>query len=202
MKKSGLFIAAFLLLTATGFVSSQGLSDLLNAIQPDVVILFTTFIIAFALLFFSLSKFFKGNTAFAGVISVAVAFLITYAVNQSGLNIGNFFYGFGISQEVLGVVIPIIAIAGIIFLIVKLKEKKNILLILGGSLIFLSFFVYEKTILIVVGVILIIIWVFLWFRKGKNPSERGSGAGFGGLWRMITGRSKDGGSEGNYSRPW
>jgi hypothetical protein len=158
MKKEALLF--FVSIIAIGFVSSQnGLSDLLNQIDQSMVILFSIFIISFSLLFFALNKFFKKNGSIAGVISVAISFLITYGVNKSGFDFNNFFSSVGISSGTLGIVIPLILAAGTIYLIITLK--RNSLFILGGLLIFVSFFVYAKTLLIVVGVILIGIRIFL-----------------------------------------
>jgi hypothetical protein len=181
MKKE--LLSVFILLVSVGFVSSQGLSDILNSIDETTLILFAVFIVSFTLLFFALNRVFrKENTTTSGIISVVISFLIVYGLSKSGFSIQNSLYGFGISQEVLGIVIPLIIVAGIIFLIVKLKV--NSLLAIGGLLILtlLSPF-YAKTLFTVVGVILVIIWLFLKLRKG------GGGTGSGK-------------APGNYSKPW
>jgi lysylphosphatidylglycerol synthetase-like protein (DUF2156 family) len=168
----------FVLLTSVGFASATGLDDLLNSIDETMIILLAVFIVSFCLLFFSLNKVFKKeNTTMSGIIAVVISFLIVYGVSKSGFSIENSLYGIGISQEALGIVIPLIIVAGMIFLIVKLK--KDSLLAIGGLLILLSFFVYAKTLFIVVGVIMGIIWLFLRFRKGGNSSGGSSGAGHG-----------------------
>ena len=180
MKKE--ILSLFILITAIGFASAAGLSDILNSIDGATILLFAVFIVSFSLIFFALNRVFKKeNTTTSGIISVVISFLIVYGISKSGFSIENSLYGIGISQEVLGVVIPIIAIAGMIFLIIKLRE--NSLLAIGGLLILLSFFVYAKLLLIVVGVILIVIRIFLLLRKGG-----------GGM-----GHSK---ASGSYSKPW
>ncbi len=166
--KKGLSLI-FLLLATIGFASSQGLSDLLNGIDESTIILFAVFIIAFALLFFALNKVFKGNTSVSGIISVAISILIVYGINKSGFNIQDSLSDIGISAEALGIILPIVIIAGTIFLIIKFK--KDSLLILGGLFIVGSFFVYAKTLLIILGIIMIAIRIFLQLKFPKRGSQ-------------------------------
>ena len=95
-----------------------------------------------------------------------IALVITYAVNKSGINIEGFFFDIGVSSELLMTIIPVIVLGGVIFTIVKLKQ--NSLFVFGGLLIFLSFFTYEKTVLIVLGIILLIIGFALPRKKGEE----------------------------------
>lgn len=172
MKKGVLF--AFLLLTGISFVSAQGLSELLNSIDQSTILLFAVFIISFSLLFFALNKVFKKeNTTISGIISVAISLLIIYGINKSGFDVQGSLQGIGISAQALGIIIPLVIAAGIIFLIIKLKKKKDILLILGVLSILLSFFVYEKILLITVGVVMIIIRVALdsGILRGESHAE-------------------------------
>ena len=166
MKKGALFI--FLLLISVSLASAQtSLSDLLDQIDQSMVILSAIFIISFSILFFALSKSaFKTNKSIAGIISAIIAFLITYGINKTGFDFQGLFYDIGISEGVLMTIIPVIIIAGAIFIIVKLKGGS--LLVFGGLLIVLSFFVYEKTIPIILGIILLIIGIVLLGRKKKD----------------------------------
>ena len=171
MKKS--VLSAFLLLLAINFASGQGLSDLLNDIDESTILLFAVFILAFSFLFFALNKVFKKeNTAISGIISVVVAFLITYGISKSGFSLQDSLLGIGISQQALGIIVPLIIVAGIIFLIIKLA--KDSLLVIGGLFIVASFFVYAKSILIAIGVILILARIFIkkgvWERPQKEKS--------------------------------
>ena len=166
MKKGLLFI--FLLLISVSFASAQmSFSNLLDQIDQSMVILSAIFIISFSILFFALSKSaFKTNKSIAGIISAIIAFLITYGINKTGFDFQGLFYDIGISEGVLMTIIPIIIIAGSIFVIIKLKGGS--LLVFGGLLIGLSFFVYEKTIPIILGVVLLIIGIVLMARKKKD----------------------------------
>jgi len=173
MKKVMLF--GFILLATMNFASSQGLSELLNGIDESTILLFAVFIIAFSLLFFSLNKVFKKeNTTMSGIISIVIAFMIVYGISKSGFSMQDSLINIGIPSSVLGILVPLIIIAGIIFLIIKLKE--NSLLAIGGLFIVASFFVYAKLIFIAIGAILIIIRIFLLLRK-KGGKENAWGPG-------------------------
>lgn len=151
-------------------VSAQGLSDLLDAIDQSTVVLYAVFIISFSLLFFSLSKMFKGNKATAGIISGILAFLLTYWVNKSEFDIEGFFFDIGISESAFSLILSIVIIGGIIFTIIKLK--KSSLFVFGSLMIISSFFVYEKIILITIGVILFIVgFILLGVKGNKNKKE-------------------------------
>ncbi|MEK6827367.1 MAG: hypothetical protein AABX99_02675 [Nanoarchaeota archaeon] len=157
MKK---WLSIFVLLNFINFASAQGtISDLLNSVDPSSLIIYAVFLISFTLLFFSLNRVFKDNRTTSGIISAAIALLITYAVNKSGFDISGFFYNFGVSSEIFATIIPIIILLGTLFLIIKLA--KNSLLVIGVLLIAGSFFVYEQTILVVIGIILIGIRFFI-----------------------------------------
>ncbi len=165
MKKGALIF--FITLAVLNFVSAQGISDFLNEIDQSTVILYAVFIISFSLLFFSLSKMFKDNKSTAGIISGILAFLLTYWVNKSEIDIEGFFFDIGISESAFFLIISLLIIGGIIFTIIKLK--KNSLFVFGGLMILLSFFVYEKLILITLGIILLIVgFVLLGISKPKH----------------------------------
>lgn len=167
MKKG---ILSFLFLIAMiNFVSAQmGLSDLLSSIDEATLILYAVFIISFSLLFFSLGKLFKENRAIAGIVSGAIALVITYTVNKTGFDISGFFIDLGISEDILLMIVPIIIIAGIIFMIIKFKL--NSLVIIGGFFIVFGIFVYGVVLFIIVGIILIIARIVIGYLLNRNKS--------------------------------
>jgi O-antigen ligase len=116
---------------------------------------------------------FKGDTTTSGIISVMSSLLITYGVNKMEFDIRGLIFNLGISQGTLSTILPIVIVAGIIFLIIKLA--KNSLLAIGGLFILLSFFVYAKTLLIVIGVVFIGVRMFIpkgkWEPKGKDTGR-------------------------------
>jgi hypothetical protein len=135
-------LATFILLASISFVSAQNsISDLLNQIDQSTVVLYAVFLVSFAILFFSLNRVFKDNRSIAGLISAIIAFLLTYFVNKSGLDIQGFFFNLGVSQDLLSTILPLIILGGIVLIIIKLK--KSSLFLFGALLIGLSFFVYE-----------------------------------------------------------
>lgn len=164
MKKEILF--TFLLLISFGLVSAQGLGDLLGHLDESTVILASIFIISFAILFFSLSKAFKDNTTIAGVISIVVSFLITWGINKTGFDIGGLFYNIGVSEELLMTILPILILAGIILLIIKLKWGS--LIVFSGLSFVLAFFAYDKTLSITIGIIFLVIGLYFLGRKKKK----------------------------------
>jgi len=166
--KKGVALFSILTLLAMGFISAQNtLSDLLGELDQSIVILFAVFMIAFALSFLALNRVFKEETMISGIIAAVLAFLVTYGVNSSGLDIGNLLSGVGLSETTLFAVIPLLIIAGAIFVIIQMK--KDSLFVFGGLLIAGSFFVYTKTLFIVVGIILILVRFFI---RGKEETRR------------------------------
>jgi len=172
MKKS-LIISSIITLTLINFVSayygsysSFSLSNLLNEIDSSTMILGAVFIISFALINFALSKFFKDkhgepNKVIAGIVSFVISLWMTWEINKRGFDIERLFYNFGynigFSSDVLSTIIPLLLIAGTIYLFVKLKT--NALFIIGGLLIAVSFtnLFYEKGITLIIGIILLLI---------------------------------------------
>jgi len=156
-----------------GFINaySVSLSDLLSQVDEQTLIIFLVFIISFTLIYFALSKFFKDkngypNKGMAAVISFALSFGLTYAANKSEFDIAGWVYNLGISREILYVLIPILAVVVVIFLIVKLK--RNSLFVFGGLFLASALFVYEKTIMIIVGAVLILVRLFWGNRDDKD----------------------------------
>jgi len=150
---------------------SFSFSEFLAGIDQSMIIIGAIFIVMFSLLFFSLSRVFKSkdsNPAIPAMISFALALLLTYWINKSGLDIEGLFSGIGISAETLNILVPLLAIGLAIILIVKLKAKA--LIIIGLLLIGISLteLIYEKLIPIVVGVVLTIIGILIATKKKKK----------------------------------
>lgn len=166
----GLFFISF---ASAYSYNNFSLSDLLNNINPSNMILGAVFIISFFFINLSLSKFFKDNSGNPNrsvwIPALIVALFITWETNRRDLNLENLFYDIGISSEVLYTILPLILIAGLIYLFVRFKTK--VLFILGGLLVLVSFtdLVYEKDFIGFVGIILIGIGIWLWWRKNKKP---------------------------------
>ena len=125
MKKS-LWIISFFSVILTKLASAQTwgysdrstLSDLLNMIDASTMVLVVVFIVSFALLFFSLSRVFRGEKAIAGIVSLAMSFLIAYGVNKSGIDLENLLYDIGLTLEVLHIIFPIFIIVLVLIFVV------------------------------------------------------------------------------------
>ncbi len=175
MKKELTGILIFFL--AISFVSAATLSDLLNQIDESTLVLYAIFIVSFVLLFFSLNKFFKENRTTSGIIAAAISLLLVYFVNKNGIDVSGFLYDLGVSSDALMTILPLVILGGIVIAIIKLA--KNSLLVIGGALIFASFFVYAETLLLVVGITLVIIRFLIpkgkWEMKKDKNKDKGAG---------------------------
>lgn len=168
MKKGLIFGALLLSLFLTRLASALSFSETLSFIDPTLLTLAIVFVIAFGVLYFSVSKIFKGNKAISAVIAIALSFLIVYWVNNL-VSLATLFSGWGISDETLYTVGPILLLALIIFLFVKLKLA-GVCLILGGIFILagITGLVYSTDIAIIIGIVLAVIGLIaLLKKKGK-----------------------------------
>jgi len=167
MKKLGLITSTILFLSIN-FISAEGeFKEILASIDSSLVLLLSIFIISFAALFFSLNKFFKGNSTIPGVIALAASFLLTYGLSRTNINLdlGTLFSNIGISEAGKNVLLGLLVIAGIV--LITTKFRINSLLILGLISITMGLFLpVHNEILFFIGGILIIIRMF--FRKPKD----------------------------------
>jgi len=150
------------------YYEKYSFSEILSNIDPSFITLGSIFIISFAILFFSLSKIFKTEEqgkAIPGVIAFALSSLITYQINKTGFDFSGF------PREFFSVLLPIILIGAIIFLVVKFKTTS--LFILGAGLILLSFtnLIYAKSIIFVIGIILVGVSLLIWRKRNKKEGK-------------------------------
>ncbi|MDO8528604.1 MAG: hypothetical protein Q7S06_01780 [Nanoarchaeota archaeon] len=101
-----------------GFSDRLTISDLLNMIDARTMVLVVVFIVSFALLFFSLSRVFRGEKAIAGIVSLAMALLIAYAINKMDLDLENLLYDMGLTLEALHIIFPIFIIVLVLIFVV------------------------------------------------------------------------------------
>ena len=179
MKKSMLLILSILFSLSFisayyGSYSSFSFSDLLNEIDSSTMILGTIFIISFALINFSLSKVFKDrygepNRAIAGILAFVISLLITWGINKTNFDIENLFYNIGFSEGFLYTILPLILIAGLIFLALK-TSWGIMLMIIGALLTAISFtnLIYEKGITLLIGIILLVAGIWLSRKKKRS----------------------------------
>ncbi|MFH1889584.1 MAG: hypothetical protein ABIJ58_01770, partial [Nanoarchaeota archaeon] len=150
---------------------------LMELFDSGTVVYGGIFLIAFSLLFFSLSKIFKdsaGNPskATAGTISFAISAMATYGIYWSRWDPTSLLSA-GLFNGAVGSIIPLVVIAAIILLIWKLQFA-NSMITIGLLLISLTFtdFIYEKGSVATIGIILLIAGFFL-----KNRGARAVAGG-------------------------
>jgi hypothetical protein len=154
-----------------GSSSALSLSELLNSFDPSMIFLGAVLILSFSIIFFALSKVMKtkdNNKAIPGVISFAIALLLTYEVNKMNLDYEDIFSNIGISSDIINIVLPVIIVGLSIFLIVALKSYS--LLVFGGALFILSMtdLVYQKTVVMIVSLVILLIFVIVKVKKKKK----------------------------------
>jgi hypothetical protein len=148
------------------------LGDVFYNIDADIMVLGLLFVIFFALINFALYRALKDKGT-AGVVSFCVSLLAVYGISRTNWDVSGLLYGIGISENILYTVVPFIILAGLIFIFWRLRKSLGAaFMLIGIILIVASFFVYEKLLLMGIGIGLFIIGLFLWFRKRrlkKNP---------------------------------
>lgn len=161
------FLAICILLTS--FASAYSLSDALNQLDEQTLLLGLVFIVSFTVINFAVGRFFSEQRSVASIIAFAASLTITYEINRIGFNLTNFFYGFGISSDLLFTIAPLVVIAGLIYLIWKFTLR-GVLTVLGTLLILISFtnLVYDKQTVFIIGIILLAIGIALYVYKGKS----------------------------------
>lgn len=141
---------------------------LLSEIDPNIIIYGLLFVIFSVIIQFALGKALKDRSS-ASIIAICVSLLSVYGLSKANFDIVNIFYGIGINNGILYTVIPVIAILGVVYLFWKVKVRV-IMLALGAILIIGSRFVYEKTYVLITGIILFVIGIFFMIKaktKGK-----------------------------------
>lgn len=178
--KKRLLLGFFLGVMLISFVSAQyygsfSFSNFLDSIGPSTMLLFIVFIVSFAFLIFVMQRtIFRENPTIAAVISFALSLGITYGINRSNFNLGGWFYGFGISPDLLFNLLSIFFIILVIYFAVK-KQLRYLILGSGLLLIILALFtdlIYERGIALLIGGVLFLIGIWLWNRQRKKEQGR------------------------------
>ncbi len=184
MKKRGL-LASFILVMMTNFISAASfyygasISDFLASINPSSMILVVLFIIFFAVLHnLVFLNLFRGSRGVAAIVSFSISLLMIYGINFMRWDIEGFFYGVGLSSEILSFVIPVIFLLAAIFFIMKFRFH-GFLMLLGGLFLVggLLGIVFERFISGILGIILFGIGLIFWRRYKKESYYGGGGYG-------------------------
>ena len=181
-KKEGLFficLIALILLTKfsaayiSGGYNNLSFSDLLNSINASNMILGSIFIIAFAFLNFSLSKFFKEQKAIAGIVAFVLSLLIVWEINNTGLDFESFFYNAGISSDSLFLILPLIITIGTIYSIWKFGFSA-VCMVFGAFILAVTImtdWIYSQGTAILIGSGLLIIGIWNHFKKNNSKNK-------------------------------
>lgn len=193
--KKGILSIAIVLILSLSFISASysnfSIGELLDRVDSSTMLLGCLFLIFFAVINFALSKVFKDkcgnpNTAVTAIVGLCVSILIIYGINKTGFDIEELLYGMGLSDGMLGTLIPIILIIGAIYTIWRIKPRG--FLILFGSIFLLitlaTNWIYEEGILTALGIVMILIGLYLVRRKRRRES-RGYGYGNPGMFKRF-----------------
>lgn len=152
------------------------IGDTLYRIDSNTMVLGLFFIIFYILINLPLKRVFKRERASSTILSLCVSLLAVYGINRMNWDLSRLFFSLGFSENVLYAIVPWILL-GLVVLASFSKDSLTgkrkfrlyrFFMILGALLIFLSFFAYEKAVLLIAGIILIGIGLFLWFRRKKK----------------------------------
>ncbi|MEX0920355.1 MAG: hypothetical protein WDZ69_02115 [Candidatus Pacearchaeota archaeon] len=200
LKRGALIPLIFL--SAISFVSAQfyrgygrfSISNFFATIDPQTVTIITFFFIFFALLFYALTKVFKTptgepNKGIAGIISLAVSFLMVYGIYRQGFDLSSWFFRIGIPTDFFYEIMPFLLLAFAIILI--WKTGIGVFLMVFGAIIFsiavFTDIIYEKGIALVIGAILLFAGLFIRSRRARSYASTAGGWGGkkvlgGGRW--------------------
>jgi len=198
MKRGLLGFPLLILLTqviSAQFYSGYGgfsLTNFFDRMNPSTIILVLVFLIFFALIFYALSKFFKGpygqpNKGIAGVMAFATTSLIIYGLYRTGFDLGSIFYNLGFSVDFLYPILAIIILVFAILIIRSLGRTKKdefgrrtfslrrglggFFMVFGLFIILLTIFTdifYEKGITLIIGIVSLVIGLLLWRRRRRR----------------------------------
>lgn len=138
----------------------------LNNLGSDFILLGLLFVIFFALINLALSKSMKDKRT-GSIIAVCVSLLIVYGISKANWDISRTVGNIGIGNNIIYTVLPLIIIAGLIFMVIKLKIALSLILV-GTVLVILSFSDYKKGTLMAIGIIFIIAGIIIWITSKKK----------------------------------
>lgn len=129
-------------------------------IGPSNIFLILVFLISFIVLHYSLIRVFSRQPASGSILAILFAAGITYGIWNYGFDVQGLFYNFGLDISSLYLIAPILVIIKIM-IIAFLFGFSTAMIILGGLLMVLSYWAYEKTVIFVIGSVIMIIGLFM-----------------------------------------
>jgi hypothetical protein len=145
--------------------------ELLGGLDPDLIIYGLLFVIFFVVIQLALSKTLKDKSS-SSIVALRISLLAIYGISKTSFDLTGFSYGLGINDNIIYGIIPIIILAGLIYLFWKIRLR-FILTAAGLILIAASFFVYEKTALLIAGGILLVFGIILLIKESRRRVSKG-----------------------------
>lgn len=149
--------------------------DIFYMLDPEVMILGLLFIIFFALIQLFLSRSLKDRNS-ASVIAFCVSLLAVYGISRTGFDISSLVYKIGINssaaENIFYSILPFVILGGLIFIFWKVKMRV-ILTLSGLILMVVSRFVYEKAIVLGIGIVVLCIGLYLFYKESRRKVKSG-----------------------------
>ncbi len=149
--------------------------DIFYMLNPEVMILGLLFIIFFALIQLFLSRSLKDRNS-ASVIAFCVSLLAVYGISRTGFDVSGLVYRIGINssgaEDIFYSILPFIILGGLIFIFWKVKIR--VILTLSGLILMIaSRFVYEKAIVLGIGIVVLCIGLYLVYKESRRKVKGG-----------------------------
>jgi len=144
---------------------------ILYGLDPEFIIFGLLFVIFFVIIQLALLKSLKDKST-SSIIAFCVSLLTVYGLSRTNLDISGLFFNIGISEDIIYTIIPIIILAGLIFIFWKVTMR-IIMVISGLILIIASRFVYEKSIVLVIGIVFLLIGIILMAVESRRKVRKG-----------------------------
>ena len=149
--------------------------DIFYMLNPEVMILGLLFIIFFALIQLFLSRSLKDRNS-ASVIAFCVSLLAVYGISRTGFDVSSLVYSIGINssaaEDVFYSILPFIILGGLIFIFWKVKMR--VILSLSGLILMVaSRFVYEKAIVLAIGIVVLCVGLYLVYKESRRKVKGG-----------------------------
>jgi hypothetical protein len=174
-----IFLAIFIINFASAYYGgSFSITDFLSRIDPRDMGFVVIFLASFLVIYFALSRMvFKGKENIAGGLAIVLGLGIGYAANLAGfsLDLSNFFFNIGISEEIFYPFIIVLFVGILIFIGIKTRNFGISFLIMGLALVGLSMteYVYESGFTAIVGGIFILLGIGLMVLRWRRTFHVG-----------------------------
>jgi hypothetical protein len=145
--------------------------ELIGGLDTGTIILGLLFVIFFVFIQLILSRMLKDKNS-ASIIALCMSLLSIYGISKTGFDLTEFFYGVGINDNIIYTIIPIIILVGLIYLFWKVKLR---FILTGAGIIMIvgSFFVYEKTTVLIIGIVALVLGLILMWREARRKVKKG-----------------------------